>query len=326
MASPREVAVFTDTNLGTHLAMAASPDITAGDFKRELGRVHLSCFPELGEIRVLGLMVKQKSYFYHLPESIPIRHAFQGHKGTWFLYAEASTVNGSTSVGLSEALPLELQKTEPLPKMMKAVKLKCQKHENEKGCFGRNDEVPGVTANEGFIFLASKNEVESTAKQNSCSMVESSNDSLSGNSIYRRYFSNCSEVTKVNGNASSLGADVSTMAVQTQPEEQHRTKRDGCCSSMQIDSCPDFLVRTPPRKLFCPLSVDRSAATSSKHLPRNIVGKGLLTASNNIRISENRQLPAISFSRFRDGKIFRNDTSFLAKYSVFDFEMRNDNY
>lgn len=75
--------------------------------------------------------------------------------------------------------------------------------------------------------MASKNEVESTAKQNSSSMVETSNESLFGTSICSRYLSNCSGVTEVNGNTSSLGADVPTKAVQTQPEDQHRTKRGG---------------------------------------------------------------------------------------------------
>lgn len=32
-SSTGEVPVFTDTNLGTHIAMSVSSDITAGDFK-----------------------------------------------------------------------------------------------------------------------------------------------------------------------------------------------------------------------------------------------------------------------------------------------------
>ncbi|KAJ0046081.1 hypothetical protein Pint_03845 [Pistacia integerrima] len=56
-SSTGEVPVFTDTNLGTHIAMAVSPDITTGDFKRELAKTHFSCFPKIGEIEVYGLMV-----------------------------------------------------------------------------------------------------------------------------------------------------------------------------------------------------------------------------------------------------------------------------
>ncbi|KAA8527074.1 hypothetical protein F0562_008697 [Nyssa sinensis] len=93
-ASSVGVPVFTDTNLGTRLAVAIPPDTTAGDFKRELERAHLNCFPKLGKIRIHGLMVKRKSCFYHLPESLPIKHAFQGLKGTWFLHMEACPWGG----------------------------------------------------------------------------------------------------------------------------------------------------------------------------------------------------------------------------------------
>ncbi|GJZ24614.1 histone-lysine N-methyltransferase ATX2-like protein isoform X1 [Tanacetum coccineum] len=54
-----------------------------------LERVHLKCFPGIGNIEVDGLMVKRKSRLYHLTESMLIKHAFRGSKGTWFLYTEA---------------------------------------------------------------------------------------------------------------------------------------------------------------------------------------------------------------------------------------------
>ncbi|KAI3456804.1 hypothetical protein Pfo_013467 [Paulownia fortunei] len=77
--------VFIDTNLGTRLAVPVSPDITAKEFKRELESTHLNCFPEFGSIRVNALMVKQKSCCYHLSESLPLKYAFLGSNGTWFL-------------------------------------------------------------------------------------------------------------------------------------------------------------------------------------------------------------------------------------------------
>uniref|UniRef100_A0A5B7BWV2 Uncharacterized protein n=1 Tax=Davidia involucrata TaxID=16924 RepID=A0A5B7BWV2_DAVIN len=109
MASSVGVPVFTDTNLGTHIAMAIPPDITAGDFKRELEIAHLNCFPKLGKIRVHGLMVKRKSCFYHLPESLPIKHAFQGLKGTWFLHIEACPWGGFDKRGLSKCVAAEVR-------------------------------------------------------------------------------------------------------------------------------------------------------------------------------------------------------------------------
>ncbi|CAK9145112.1 unnamed protein product [Ilex paraguariensis] len=73
-----EVPVFIDTNLDTHIALTISPRTTYGQFKREFESTHLNCFPKFGEIMINGLMVKQKSHFYHLPESLPLLHAFQG--------------------------------------------------------------------------------------------------------------------------------------------------------------------------------------------------------------------------------------------------------
>ncbi|KAG2678260.1 hypothetical protein I3760_12G135700 [Carya illinoinensis] len=101
-ASTAEVVpVFTDTNLGTRIAMAVPPDITARDFKREAEGVHFNCFPEAGKITIHGLMVKQKSCLYHLSESMPIKYAFQGKKGTWFLHMLAGPLNYLSRSGLS---------------------------------------------------------------------------------------------------------------------------------------------------------------------------------------------------------------------------------
>lgn len=85
-------AVFIETNLGTRLAVPASPDITAEDFKREVERTHLNCFPELGNIKVNAVMVKQKLHCYHLSGSLPLKYAFPGSNFTWFLQTRVNRV------------------------------------------------------------------------------------------------------------------------------------------------------------------------------------------------------------------------------------------
>ncbi|KAD3067226.1 hypothetical protein R6Q59_018697 [Mikania micrantha] len=92
-----EVPVFIDTSLGTHILISVSPDLTAGEFKRKFEFMHLSCYPGIGNIRVDGLMVKKRSHLYHLPESMPIKHAFQGSKKASFLYAEVCSLNTKMS-------------------------------------------------------------------------------------------------------------------------------------------------------------------------------------------------------------------------------------
>nr|XP_043621469.1 uncharacterized protein LOC122593164 isoform X2 [Erigeron canadensis] len=67
-----EVGVFIDTSLGTHIAISVSPHITASQFIRKFESMHSNCYPQIGSIKVSGLMVKRKSCLYHLAESIPL--------------------------------------------------------------------------------------------------------------------------------------------------------------------------------------------------------------------------------------------------------------
>ncbi|KAI8536851.1 hypothetical protein RHMOL_Rhmol10G0288100 [Rhododendron molle] len=76
---------------------------------QEIERAHLNCFPKVGEIRADGLMVKKKSFFYHLPDSLPIKHVFQGAKGTWFIHIEVCSRRVSDKSGLSESLAAEIR-------------------------------------------------------------------------------------------------------------------------------------------------------------------------------------------------------------------------
>ncbi|XP_011022902.1 PREDICTED: uncharacterized protein LOC105124543 isoform X5 [Populus euphratica] len=103
--SDGEVAVFTDTSMDTHIAMGISPDITVADFKRELEKMHFNCFPKLGEIKVYELkQVRRNNCFYHLLESLPIKYAFQGLKGNWFLRVEIRSSNSFCNQHLPQCL------------------------------------------------------------------------------------------------------------------------------------------------------------------------------------------------------------------------------
>lgn len=84
------IPIFVDTNMDTHLALSASPSETIDDLRAKIRKGHLSCFPHLGEIDVGALMVKRKSLFYHLVDSMLVGSAFHGLKGTRFLLVEIS--------------------------------------------------------------------------------------------------------------------------------------------------------------------------------------------------------------------------------------------
>ncbi|KAF7129291.1 hypothetical protein RHSIM_Rhsim10G0199400 [Rhododendron simsii] len=79
------------------------------ELMEEIERAHLNCFPKVGEIRADGLMVKEKSFFYHLPDSLPIKHVFQGAKGTWFIHIEVCSRRVSDKSGLSESPSAEMK-------------------------------------------------------------------------------------------------------------------------------------------------------------------------------------------------------------------------
>ncbi|CAA0832469.1 E3 ubiquitin-protein ligase UPL1 [Striga hermonthica] len=88
-----EKPVFVETNLGTRFVAVAHLDITVKDFKRELEKTHMNCFPEFGRIRVNALMVQLKSHLYHLGESFPLKYAFHDSKGTLFLQMDVHPFN-----------------------------------------------------------------------------------------------------------------------------------------------------------------------------------------------------------------------------------------
>ncbi|KAG9448586.1 hypothetical protein H6P81_008551 [Aristolochia fimbriata] len=91
-----EMPVFAESNLGTRIVVAVSPHIVAGDLKGKLELEHFLCFPCLGEIRVNSLMVKRKSWLYHLPNSMSMLLAFQGSERNWFIHMDVTTVEFHT--------------------------------------------------------------------------------------------------------------------------------------------------------------------------------------------------------------------------------------
>ncbi|XAR48138.1 hypothetical protein NMG60_11030860 [Bertholletia excelsa] len=83
--------VFVDTNLDSHLATIVSDNDTVSDLKKKIVSEHAQCFPNLGDIRINAVKVKCKGYFYHLPDSMLVKGAFERSKKGWFLAVDAST-------------------------------------------------------------------------------------------------------------------------------------------------------------------------------------------------------------------------------------------
>ncbi|KAG4923137.1 hypothetical protein JHK87_048677 [Glycine soja] len=92
MATPNPNVVFIDTNLDTHLALVVSDLDTVSDLKKSILSEHPLCFPKIGQVQIHGIKVERKGYFYHLTDSMPVRSAFRGINGSWFLSVDVSVL------------------------------------------------------------------------------------------------------------------------------------------------------------------------------------------------------------------------------------------
>ncbi|KAL5552711.1 hypothetical protein UlMin_040112, partial [Ulmus minor] len=84
--------VFIATSLGTHLVVPFSDLDTVFDLKGKLERQHLFCFAEIGKIVVRALKVRRKKSFYHVPDIVFVKNAFDGVGKGYFLCADVSRI------------------------------------------------------------------------------------------------------------------------------------------------------------------------------------------------------------------------------------------
>ncbi|KAK1309948.1 hypothetical protein QJS10_CPA08g00788 [Acorus calamus] len=83
--------IFISTSLGTHLAVVVSDGDTVDDVKRKIRTEYSLCFSNTGEINICSVKVKRKGFHYHLSDSMLIKSAFDGIKGSWFLYIDVES-------------------------------------------------------------------------------------------------------------------------------------------------------------------------------------------------------------------------------------------
>ncbi|KAI5582592.1 hypothetical protein POPTR_007G102500v4 [Populus trichocarpa] len=385
--SDGEVAVFTDTNMDTHIAMGISPDITVADFKRELEKMHFNCFPKLGEIKVCELkQVRRNNCFYHLLESLPIKYAFQGLKGNWFLHVEIRSSNsfrnqhlpqclaakddhisdGSNAIGslvtntrkndmtpngnnkrieglLGIKSPAELPKTAPCFDKRSKEKKRLAEIDRE---FDRSKKSPKLAARECSGLLTPGNEVKPATEE------------LSKNAPYfkktskeKKRLADINKELDRSKKALNVVDKVSSGLLTPRNKVEHATitgalpKIVACFKKKSKDKkrmaglnkefdrrkkapnlaakvCSGLLtpinqvdIRRPPRTLASPLPTDlRPGSSGNKLKTTSAVGKRMMTAANKLKISANKQRPALSFYRFRAP----SRASFVVRRSIFD--------
>ncbi|XP_078447136.1 uncharacterized protein LOC144716011 isoform X2 [Wolffia australiana] len=100
--------IFVDTSLGTHVALVVSPEETVADFKRKVCIEHAAGFPSFGDVSVLSLKVRRRAIYYHLSDSMLVKTAFNGIRGTWFLQMDMAPVTDSGKKLSTDGINLEV--------------------------------------------------------------------------------------------------------------------------------------------------------------------------------------------------------------------------
>ncbi|XP_040989373.1 uncharacterized protein LOC121236926 isoform X2 [Juglans microcarpa x Juglans regia] len=309
-------------------------------------------------------MVKQKSRLYHLPESMPIKYAFQGKKGTWFLHMQAGPLNYLSRSGLSMGVARKVGEhscngskdavyLEP-PNLLISTCKTDSKGECKKMNLGGSKYVKPLTQELPSTFsIPKKKKIKSWKnlhlRECTASEIKKECSGRIGVTANER-FGFCasaeapsevsSEVISVTGiikryfpasnevssfgSPSNSGVNATERAFQSQVEEQSQAKRDDKYSNMQVEALPEFTVKTPPRMLLSPLPTAPTPDSSKDKLQRSGVGKRLILASCNLANSGSKKKPAVSLCRFRERKVPEPNSSFNIRSSVFEISDSDD--
>ncbi|KAK4439691.1 hypothetical protein Salat_0304000 [Sesamum alatum] len=346
------IPVFVETNLGTRLAVPVFPDVTVKELKRELERAHLSCFPEFGSIRVNALMVQQESHCYHLSESLPLKFAFLGSNGTWFLQMDvdswsipdqmANVVADSVGRG-GFVMCTDKKRTKCKRKKVKihrfpylnaavlrvpAVvcllkrkkKRKNVKRKHKVGCPGQGSIQQPLIEKERVGQFASIAEVNWSKKCDSdviaVALSETFSESVSVSGIIKKYFSDYDEV------ASSSGFPFTT--VRNRHKEWLNKRADCKNLNSQSGITSPVTCRIPSRVSQDVWLEKPSSEASRQKLREPEVGKRLLLASDNLGLTPSNRQPALSLCRHSDGKSPFNNSAAIVRNLVFELTDDSD--
>ncbi|XP_011095557.1 uncharacterized protein LOC105174973 isoform X2 [Sesamum indicum] len=317
------IPVFVETNLGTRLAVPVSPDITVKELKRELERAHLSCFPEFGSISVNALMVQRESHCYHLSESLPLKFAFLGSNGTWFLQMDVLSLSIPDQIAIDSVerggfmMCIDKKRTKCKRKKVKIqrfpylkaavlrvpavvcllkrkTKRKNVKRKHKVGCQGQGPIQQPLIEKERLGQFASIAELNWSKKCDSDVIAEALSDTFSESAsvsgIIKKYFSDYDEV------ASSSGFPFTT--VRNRHKERLNNRAD--CKSLNIRSgmMSPVTCHIPPRASQDVWLEKPSSEASREKLREPEVGKRLLLASDSLGLTPSNQRPALSLFRF----------------------------
>ncbi|KAG6607744.1 hypothetical protein SDJN03_01086, partial [Cucurbita argyrosperma subsp. sororia] len=332
-ASELEVAVFIDTDFGTHLAVAVPPHIAAGALKREVERVHFKCFPNIGEIKVDGFMVKQNSNFYHLPDTL-LTKLTSRVESVQFLHVKAQPLNEFIEPRLPE----------------------------NADCFPNLNNGAYPSERQGYCRHSCTSKIRIDDKKRTRKILRSVSTKsiiLACNTKRKRkrtqrleHVEKNSDLEELIKDAEKFDGSIDTSSYHNMPNDEVRTTKQRYASSStnselssevmsvssiikryfpshdEVSSVPNRssggITRSEPEERSPSLLPSKSPfkAGTQKRERSSKLGKRLVMASYNLGISPNRGWPEISLCNSR-GKKFQELMS-LAKSSCFEISDRED--
>ncbi|WJX23902.1 hypothetical protein P8452_13079 [Trifolium repens] len=332
-----EVAVFADTNLGTSVAFNAPSHITAGELKRDFEKVHFTCLPDIGEIQVDGLMVRRKSCFYYLPDSLLMKYVFPKMRETWFLHVEVRPLKCFRVPCLLRDAAI-VSKPQDLMTDDCPNKKRCNNEENrEEGlhsCANLSEENDAIN----HILEEKRNSYEndqqlsasemperyscgfgdkptSTASKIGCAMPENKVENqveLCTNSMQESPSKMSTQVISVSGiinkyftgyngiDSSSSNSGVTSRVIHSEIEVQSNISGQSC-SKKRIDSLPQFTSKTPPHVPFYVDSVSKNLGSKTR---KSKVEKSSQTRKPKVeKCSKTRKFKVEECSKNRTSKV-----------------------
>ncbi|CAL0301545.1 unnamed protein product [Lupinus luteus] len=318
-----QVVVFAETNLDTRIAFNTPLDITASAFKRDFERVHFTCLPNIGEIQVNGLMVKRKSCFYYLPDSLPLKYAFPGTRRTWFLHVEVRHLKNpcpSPQVVEKRLEPQDLttcnnedkarcNNEEKKTRGFQSPAILFEEHGTTNHLISTKENMENENSHENYMQNAAnksqhvmhppENKCENAAELSTKSMQVSPSEAISVTGIINKYFTGSNGVDSFNSpSVSEVTSKVDNSEVEVQSKAKSRS-----FSKKQTHSLPKISFKTPPQVLHAPSDVNLVSNNSRDKTGRSKVGKRLLVASRSLGASASKNSPTLSFVRYKDGKV-----------------------
>ncbi|KAI9107282.1 hypothetical protein K1719_021670 [Acacia pycnantha] len=298
-----EVSVFVDTNLGTRIALNVPQDITAGAFKRDFERVHFMCLPNSEKIQVNGLMVKRKLCFYYLPDSLPLKYVFHGMRSAWFLHVEASHSKNFCVLHLPKSAPTNHFEPQDF--------LNCNADDDRATSNHEDNTVHIVKEKKKRRRKFNKKHLQNAAS----AMPEGCSCKLEERSTGKNYTSpvvmpdNEVEIP-VKPNANSMQGSPSKMSAEVLSVTGIIDKYFPTSNRIDNFSSPSFS------------DVTSRAVYEEDKRRESKLRKRLLSASQSLGVSPNKQSPTLSLCRFKDEKLSLHKSQTISL--PFDISNRDD--